>query len=149
MEYILNNGWRIVKKQNGIGLLQIKPIPNSIFRTERCIEVPAEVFNDIENGEKDAFSIIKKYNLLDALFQWQAPCTNNTKKTNTENCYQGEDFFVTKEGNKYFLSYLLSRQGGGEGKIEISKEIYNDVRSETLSLSDILKKYDLYKYDKY
>jgi hypothetical protein len=68
-------------------------------------------------------------------------------KINTETMYQGIDFFVTEETGRYFFKYRLSRQGDGERKFEITKEIYEDARKGDKSTSDLFKKYNLYHLD--
>ena len=61
--------------------------------------------------------------------------------------YQCVDFFVTEELGKYFLKYRLSRQGDGERKFEITREVYEEARTDKYSASDLFKKYNPYHLD--
>jgi hypothetical protein len=148
MEYTLKNGWTIKEQKNGTGLLHIIPAPKSLFRYEEYVVIPQNVFEEIKNGERNIFSLLTKYKLYNIIpLRGEKVIPNPKPNINTENCYQGTGFFVTHEDDKYFFRYLLSRHGGGERKFEISKEIYEDARKGEMSVSDILKKYNLYHLD--
>jgi hypothetical protein len=162
MKYTLSNsnGWTVTKQEDSTGLLHIIPNPDSIFSKERFVVLPHEMIVDIENGMTDINELSEKYEIYSWItFGGRQENTIVDMATgervhlipkpriNTENCYQGVDFFVTHEKDKYFFRYLLSRQGGGERKFEISKEIYEDARKGEMSTSDIFKKYNLYHLD--
>jgi hypothetical protein len=147
-EILQNFGFKITAQKDGSGLLHIVPIKNTLFRSERYVVIPKEIFDDIKSGNTDLFSLMEKYNYLEKLiFPRIKVVPQPQPKINTENCYQGADFFVTHEEGKYYLEYLLARQGGGERKFEISKDIYEDARKGKMSSSDIFKKYNLYHLD--
>jgi hypothetical protein len=155
MVYILinTNGWTVTKQKNGTGLLHIIPETNSVFCEERFVTLTSEMMTDIENGMTNINDLALKYKIYtwicfdapDSIGEKVIP--NPRPKINTENCYQGADFFVIHEEGKYYLEYLLARQGGGERKFEISKEIYEDARKGKMSSSDIFRKYNLYHLD--
>lgn len=146
MEYTLTNGWTVKELDDGMGLLHV--IPVGLFRYEEYVVIPQNVFEDIKNGERDIFFLLTKYKLYDIIpLRGETVIPNPKPNINTENCYQGADFFVTHEEDKYYLEYLLARQGGGTRKFEISKEIYEDARKGKMSSSDIFRKYNLYHLD--
>jgi hypothetical protein len=162
MKYILSNsnGWTVTKQEDGTGLLHIIPKPNSIFSKERFVILPHEMMVDIENGMTDINELSEKHeiyswitfgerqeNIIVDMATGERIQLIPRPRINTKNCYQGADFFVTCEGDKYFFKYLLSRQGGRERKFEISKEIYEDARKGDMDASDIFKKYNLYHLD--
>jgi hypothetical protein len=155
MVYLLSdtNGWTVTKQENSTGLLHIIPETNSIFHEERFVTLTPQMMADIEKGMTDINDLADKHDIYlwicfkapDCIAEKVIP--NPKPNINTENCYQGPAYFVTHEGDKYYFRYLLSRQGGGERKFEISKEIYEDVRKGGMSTPDIFKKYNLYHLD--
>lgn len=56
----------------------------------------------------------------------------------------GKPWRIEKEGEKIFLHYLLSTQGGGTKKVEINNEIHQELLNGELKLSEIIKKHNLY-----
>ncbi|NJM24269.1 MAG: hypothetical protein HC859_00735 [Bacteroidia bacterium] len=147
MKYTLDNGWTIERDIDGAGVLHVKPLPNSIFRKEQYVLVSIDVIQAVENGERSVQSLFKNYDLHKQIIQWKKGTLPKKERVNTPTKYQGVDFFVTEENDKYYLEYLLSTQGGKSRKFEISKEIYEEARMGKYSTSELFKKYDLYHLD--
>ncbi len=147
-EYKLDNG-SIIWTDGIKYYIDIKPVENDIlFRKERTEEISEEIFRIVKAGEHRVSQLCYNYNLLDFIITWGKPVfPKPIKIINTEDKFYGKDFIATKEGEKYFLEYLLSRHGGGSRKFEISKEIYYDARTGCKSTSDLFKKYNLYDKD--
>lgn len=145
----LNNGWLISKDIDGNPILHITPIPNTIYRRKQDVKITHDIYEDIASGETDLKLLFKKHNLhLIIMEQGSRKVTLTPKpKINTETKYQGTDFFVTIEYDKYYLEYRLARQGDGSRKFEISKEIYEEARTGKHSTSDLFKKFNLYHLD--
>jgi Mor family transcriptional regulator len=142
-EYKLDNGWVVAKGIDNIVILHVMPIPDSIFRKEMNIEIPNSIYNEIELGERRVTELFRKYNLHELIFQWDREPVISKKNINTKNEFYGIDFLATCEGKCYFLEYELSQHGGGHRKIRINKEIYETARHGELSISDLIKKFNL------
>jgi hypothetical protein len=143
-----HNGWKVIATKNGkFGLSY-----DSHILTEdtlgALIEINEDVFNAACNPDIELKDLFEKYNLYEnkVLYKLKKVILTKTKE-NTPIKFYGGDFIVTQEGEKYFLKYLLSCQGGGSRKFEISKEIYEDARKGDKSTSDLFKKYNLYHLD--
>ena len=147
MKYTLDNSWTLERDNNGKGVLHVKPIPNSIFRKEQYVHVSEEIMRAVQNGERTVQSLFQNFDLHKQIIQWKKGTYPKGERINTPTTYQGIDFFVTEEGNKYYLEYLLAIQGGKSRKFEISKEIYEEARTGKYSASDLFKKYNLYHLD--
>jgi hypothetical protein len=147
-QYTLDNGWVVMKKDAQHAILHVLPIPNSIFRKEQVVEIPDEIYKDIESGERRVKELFRKHKLHDFIFQWEShkPVTS-PKHQNTKDKFFGTDFLATEENESYYLEYELSRHGGGHRKIPISHEIYRDARTGKYSISDLFKKHNLYHLD--
>jgi|JRYD01.1.fsa_nt_gb hypothetical protein len=146
--YKLNNGWIVEKKTDGVPVLHVTPILNTVFKKKHDVEITDEIFDDISQGERDISNLFKKYKLHKLIMKYGAVEVNpSIVFTNTSNRYYGRGFIAKHEGDKYFLEYQLSTQGGGERRFEISKEIYEDARIGDKSTSDLFKKYNLYHLD--
>ncbi len=148
-EYKLDNGWLVKRESGGKPILYVTPIPNTLFRKNQAVEITEAIFKDISKGETDLKNLFKKHNLHMLIIEQGAKEVKPIPrpKINTETMYQGIDFFVTEETGRYFFKYRLSRQGDGERKFEITKEIYEDARKGDKSTSDLFKKYNLYHLD--
>ena len=137
----LSNGWIAEQTENG-PILEVFPIPNSIFSQHRKVQIPVSLFEVIMAGERDIDVLFKKFNLQKYVIVWGSPVRNEPPQ-NTEHKYFGGGWFVEEVDGKYFLDYLLSTQGGGSNRIEISKDIYLDARLGNLKLSELRAKYNL------
>lgn len=145
--YILDNGWEAYIYDSKY-MLHVKPILNNIFSTEQRIEIPKEIYNAIKQGERSVKELFRIYKLHNYIIQWKTAEKINITRVNTESRFYGVDYIVINEEDKYFMEYMLSTQGGGTRKIEISKDIYIEARQQNISTSQLFKKYDLYRYDK-
>ncbi|MEQ9307735.1 MAG: hypothetical protein RJQ14_27745 [Marinoscillum sp.] len=145
-EFVLDNGWIASKQPDQEPILFVTPLPNSIFKIYKEIELPNNIYEDIVRGERSIKELFKKYKLHSLIIEWGAP-TKIPPKENTPTKFYGGGFIVTEEGNKYYLDYLLSTQGGKSRRFEISKKIYEEARTGKYSLSDLFKKYNLYHLD--
>jgi len=143
-----HDGWRVIGIKNGKFGLSYDSNVLAADTLGAIIEINEIVFNaacDPNIGLKDLFDQFNLYN--NKVIAHLGEKTTLIKKTNTINKYYGRGFIAIKEGNKYFLKYILSRQGGGSRKFEISKEIYDDAREGDKSTSDLFKKHNLYHLD--
>ena len=139
----LSNGWKAEQTENG-PFLEVFPIPNSIFSRHQKVEIPESLFEVIMAGERDIEVLFKKFKLHKYVIVWEHPEVNMPPQ-NTEYKYYEGGWFVEEVNGKYFLDYLLSTQGGGSNRIEISNEVYNDARLGLLKLHELLKKHNLPK----
>jgi hypothetical protein len=137
----LSNGWIAEQTENGT-FLEVYPIPNSIFSRHQKVEIPESLFEVIMSGERDIDVLFKKFNLSKFVIIWE-PRKWEKPPQNTEHTYYGAGWFVEEVNGKYFLDYLLSTQGGGSNRIEISNEVYHDARLGLLKLNELLKKHNL------
>ncbi len=143
-QYKLSNGWLVSKSNSEVAILHVLPLDNSIFRIKQDIEIPDEIFDAIEKGENNIKELFRVYKLHDLIFQWgNREVKTAVKPNNPKIKYQGKDFIIEEEDSSYFIVYELSRHGGGNRKIPISKEIYLNVRDDSYSVRYILKKYNL------
>lgn len=148
-QFKLDNGWIVEKKGDNTPILYITPIPNTLFRKNQTVEITDTIFEDISFGETDLKNLFKKHKLHMLIMEQGAKEVKPVlhPRINTATKYQGVDFFVTEELGKYFLTYRLSRQGDGERKFEIAREVYEEARTGKYSSSDLFKKYNLYHLD--
>lgn len=148
-EYKLDNGWTVFDKNNGCFYLHVIPISNSLFSKEMYIEIPSEIYMEVKNGETKVLELFKKYKLYDIIFQWDNDESNTQQihRQNTNVSYFGKDYLLTIEGNKYFIEYELSRQGGRHRKFEITKEIYENSKNLNISVSELIKQNQLSSFD--
>nr|WP_299207779.1 hypothetical protein [uncultured Brumimicrobium sp.] len=146
--YKLDNGWIVMREGDQPAILHVFPVPNSLFRKEQVVEIPDDIYQDIESGETRVKELFRKHKLHDYIFQWDSrKPTTSPKYESTKNKFFGVDFLATDENGSYYLMYELSRHGGGHRKIPISKEIYEEARTGKYSTSDLFKKYNLYHLD--
>ncbi|MCG8573513.1 MAG: hypothetical protein MI810_01395 [Flavobacteriales bacterium] len=61
--------------------------------------------------------------------------------------FHGKGFVITEENGNYYLEYQLARHGGGSRKFEINKAVYDDAKTGEHTISELLKKPNLYKFD--
>ena len=147
MKITLDNGWSVQKDTNGEGILHITPIPNTLFRKEQFVTLPAQAMEAIENGETRMKELFKQFNLYNHIFKW-VPGKLPTPQPDTPDLFHGNGFILSKENGKYFFEYLLSRQGGGSEKIEVTKQIFEKCSNKEITVSSIFKKYNLYEKSK-
>jgi hypothetical protein len=144
----LDNGWFVTKMEGKSAVLHITPLPNSIFRKYQSVDIPDEIFNDIELGEVSIKELFNKYKLHEFIFQWENRQPEISKRpANSSTIFYGNGFIATNEKNGYFLEYEISSHGGGHRKIPITKDIYDDARNGDKSTSDLFKKFNLYHLD--
>lgn len=130
-QFKLDNGWLAEKQDDHAPVLHVTPIPNTLFRKNQTVEITDIIFEDIRCGETDLKNLFKKYKLHMLIMEQGAKEIKPVirPRINTATKYQGVDFFVTEELGLYFLRYRLSRQGDGERKFEIPREVYEEARS--------------------
>lgn len=144
----LDNGWLVTKEDGQKAVLHVIPLPNSIFRKHQTIDIPDEIYKDIELGEIRIKELFRKHKLHEFIFQWDSRQPEISKRPfNTPTIFYGLDFIAIYENQKYFLEYELGRHGGGHRKIPITKGIYEDARKGEMSISDLFRKYNLYHLD--
>lgn len=147
MKFTLSNNWTVEKQDGKHAILHVTPIPNSLFRKEQFIDLPANVMDAIESGVTDVKTLFKEYDLHKLIIQWTSAPSSNVERVNTATKYHGPDFIATKENDTYFISYLLARQGGGERKIRVSEDLFNDAKTGKYACSDLFEKHNLYHLD--
>ena len=144
-QYQLDNGW-VVENTTGIPVLHVTPIPNTLFRKKQNVVIEEKVFKAIVNGERNLKNLFQKFKLHKTIIEnGSSSVKPNDQLINTPTKFYGSGFIVTQEEDKYYLDYQLARQGGGSRKLEISLDIYLVARSGKQSVSDLLKKYNLYQ----
>ena len=148
-KYLLDNGWLVERQHDNTPIIHIKPIPNTIFKSNLIIQITDEIYEAISLGETDLKNLFEEFKLHMLIMEQSTKRVDPTTqvKTNSETIYHGSDFVVSKENDNYYLRYRLSRQGDGERIFEISHEIYEDARRGKFSTSDLFAKYNLYHLD--
>lgn len=140
-------GWDLISTKNG---------KHSIFydagiigETGGMIYISEEVYNDAKSGNLDLKSLFDKYNLYNSkhLTKSIKVSLNTSKHSNTPNKYYGRGLIATDEDGRYFMEYQKAAHGGGSRKIEITEEVYRDIRLNDLGATEVLRKYNLYHLD--
>lgn len=140
--------WKVSKTNAGHYLLEY--LPGCLGENGATIKVTEEIYNIGKNEDISLADLFTRFDLykIEPLYEIKPTvCQPDSPRIDTLTKYQGSDFFVTKEDNKYYLEYLLSTQGGKSRKFEISMEIYKRARTGNYSTSNLFKKYNLYHLD--
>ncbi|RIV70615.1 hypothetical protein [Flagellimonas aequoris] len=142
-------GWRIIKTKNDKYALEYER--DVLGEEGALISISEEVFHAAKEPNCDLTDLFRKYNLdnCKVLIRIGKPVNlaNPKARKNTHNKFYGRGYIVEKTDKGFFLNYQLDRHGGGMREFEINERIYLFARNSNLSTSDILKKFDLYKYD--
>lgn len=143
-----NQNWKVKKTAKGHFLLEY--MPGILGENGALVRISEEVYKVGLSEGWTLKELFDKYKLSkNEVLTIIKPTVKLTPrpKINTLIKYQGVDFFVTQEDDKYFLEYRLARHGDGSRKFEITKEIYQEARTGKYATSDLFKKYNLYHLD--
>ncbi len=147
IEYELDNGWIVSKEKDKNAMLHVEPLSNSIFRTSLKVKLPENIFDAIANGERSVKELFRTYKMHDLIFQWNDKRAKVSSLTlvDTNHKFFGQGWFVETVRGQFFLEFIKSAHGGGGRRIQISKNVYTDIREsgKEKSISLILDEYGL------
>ena len=139
-------GWKVLKTNNDkYGLFYDIDI---LGEKGALIEISEEVFIEAKEPNCSLSELFEKFDLSKnkVLYRIRPPVKLKPHK-NTPTKFYGGGYIVEKIDHKYFLSYQLASHGGGSRRFEINEKIYLYARNSKITITDIFKKFDLYKYD--
>jgi hypothetical protein len=146
IEYILDNGWIVYEDDSGKGFLHVEPLQNSLFKRSKIVQLPDNIFKDIKSGLISIKELFQKHNLHNLIIEWETPAAND-RFVRTETQYYGRGYNVCVEKNKYYLLIQLSSHGGGSRKFEITQEVFEYAQNDSLTVKDILDRFNLHHLD--
>ena len=112
------------------------------------IEIDEEVFNAASKPDVTLKELFDNFNLeKNKVFYKTRKPIYAAKKESTSTKYYGRGLIAMDEDGRYFMQYQKAAHGGGSRKIEVSKEIYEDIRLNDLGATDVILKYNLQHLD--
>ncbi|MEY8780034.1 hypothetical protein AB9K32_06375 [Allomuricauda sp. XS_ASV26] len=143
-----HNGWKVIWTDSGkYGLSYDTNVLGEQINGE-LIEINEEVFNAASKPGISLKDLFEKYDLFNfKVIRRLGDVVHLKKKESTPNKYYGRGLIATDEDGHYFMEYQKAAHGGGSRKIEITEEVYRDIRLNDLGATEVLKKYNLYHLD--